>query len=179
MNIPPERTGRMNASVAQVMHEVGAALNATFGQHVSKATNVQGICESGVAELELPRVGAAFDYVVTMEDLRSGQRIANYTVEFQRSDSSSWEVLVPPVKKKKLQDRPDGHDPRDQYVGHKRIDFPEWPDQRSRKQVKKVRFTCIRSIQNLDVQLASFSLHKKSVPWQKDDSVAVWHDTLV
>jgi alpha-L-fucosidase len=34
MNIPPDRSGKMNASVAQVMDDVGAALNATFAQSV-------------------------------------------------------------------------------------------------------------------------------------------------
>jgi hypothetical protein len=45
-----------------------------------------------------------------------------------------WEVLVPPVVANKthrtgsttngLHDRPDGHDPRDSHIGHKRIDVP-------------------------------------------------------
>merc|ERR1712032_819028 len=123
-------------------------------------------CEAGVAVLDLPEVGAKFDYIVTMENLVDGQRIANYTVEFQRDGSSKWETLVPPVQKSSLSDRPDGHDPRDQYVGHKRIDFPEWPDAAAASKVKKVRFTCLRSIRDLTVSLRSFALHKKDVPWE-------------
>lgn len=170
MNIPPERTGRMNTSVAEVMRDVGAALNATFGKHVALASGVNSACSEGIVELKLPKVGSAFDYVVTMEDLVHGQRIANYSVEFQRQGSRVWEVLVPPVQKKKsLQDRPDGHDPRDQYVGHKRIDFPEWPDATAAAQVERVRFSCIRSIQNRNVALRSFSLHMKDVPWERSD----------
>lgn len=172
MNIPPDRTGRMNASVAAVMRDVGLALNSTFGKHVAAAKNVKASCKAGAAELVLPSVGAAFDYIVTMEELAEGQRIANYTVEFLRDGSDRWESLVPPVKKKSLQDRPDGHDPRDQYVGHKRIDFPEWPDAMAKRQVKKVRFTCLRSIQDLDIGLRSFAVHKKDVPWEREDNGA-------
>merc|ERR1712050_732121 len=147
------------------MREVGAALNATFGKHVALASGVNSACSEGIAELKLPKVGSAFDYVVTMEDLVHGQRIANYSVEFQRQGSRVWEVLVPPVQKKKsLQDRPDGHDPRDQYVGHKRIDFPEGPDKSAPMEVSKVRFTCIRSIRGLDIGIRSFALHKRDVP---------------
>merc|ERR1712217_409926 len=158
----------MNASVAEVMRDVGAALNSTFGKYVAHASGVKSACGASVIELKLPRVGSAFNYVVTMEDLSHGQRIANYSVEFQRAGSSVWEALVPPVQKKThLQDRPDGHDPRDQYVGHKRIDFPQWPDAAAAKQVEKVRFSCIRSIQNMDIALRSFALHKKEVPWER------------
>lgn len=168
MNIPPDRTGRMNASVAAVMREVGDALNSTFGKHVSKATAVKGACAEGVVELELPHVGAPIDYIVTMEELSEGQRIANYSVEFQRSGASKWETLVPPVQPTpSLQDRPDGHDPRDQYVGHKRIDIPEWPDSAAKDQIQKVRFTCLRSIQDLEVNIRSFALHKRDVPWER------------
>merc|ERR1712232_663055 len=105
------------------------AMNATFGKHVARAAATSAACAAGIAVLDLPKVGAAFDYIVTMEDLADGQRIANYTVEFQRDGSDTWEILVPAVQKKStLGDRPDGHDPRDQYIGHKRIDVPEWPD---------------------------------------------------
>lgn len=170
MNIPPERTGRMNASVALVMRDVGLALNSTFKRYVARAGAQSASCGKGVQVLELPVVGSAFDYIVTMEDLAFGQRIANYSVDFQRHGSKAWEILVPPVHKNRtpsLTDRPDGHDPRDQYVGHKRIDLPEWPDAAAAKVVSKVRLNCIRSIHGYDVKLRSFSLHKKDVPWEQ------------
>jgi alpha-L-fucosidase len=127
MNIPPERTGRMNVSVAQVMRDVGKAINDTFKQSVAKSGPESAPCGPGIATLTVPvdselssEPGSLFDYVVTMEDMSKGQRIANYSIEFQRQGSSTWEMLVPPVhKNKSLSDRPDGHDPRDQYVGHK------------------------------------------------------------
>jgi len=166
MNIPPDRTGRMNASVAAVMQEVGQAMNDTFGSHIARVENISGRCSEGFAELVLPAVGATFDYIMSMERLVEGQRIANYTVEFQRKGSDIWETLVPPVLQV-VQDRPDGHDPRDQYVGHKRIDLPEWPDAAAREQVERVRFSCLRSIQDLTVGLRSFSLHRRDVPWER------------
>lgn len=167
MNIPPERTGQMNASVFEVMKEAGKALNDTFGTSVA-ASKGSGDCTEGVLEMILP-ANSQFDYVVSMEDLSMGQRIANYSIDFQRQGSTTWETLVPPVIKKKKQvgDRPDGHDPRDSYVGHKRIDFPivktSGPDAID---IARVRFNCIRALET-PIHLRSFKLHKKTVPWEK------------
>jgi alpha-L-fucosidase len=168
MNIPPERTGRMNASVAAVMAEVGTALNDTFGSHVAAVAGASGACADGVALLDVG--GAPFDYVVTMEDLAAGgQRIANYSIEFTRvgGDPAAWETLVPVLNHSKaLGDRPDGHDPRDQYVGHKRIDLPVVPTSGAGAvAVAQVRFSCHRALA-APVHLRSFALHKKTVPWE-------------
>ena len=127
MNIPPERTGRMNASVAKVMATAGAAINATFHHSVAEVIDISGPCGPGVAELTVP-AAAEFDYIMTMEDLSKGQRVANYSVSYLAAGSSTWAPLVPPVTKGGpdggLTDRPDGHDPRDSHIGHKRIDLP-------------------------------------------------------
>ena len=58
-NIPPERTGRMNASVAKVMAQVGAAINNTFHfRHVGpKVTGRNGPCAAGFAEIRAPAGG--------------------------------------------------------------------------------------------------------------------------
>jgi alpha-L-fucosidase len=200
MNIPPERTGRMNASVAAVMAEVGRAINATFHSAVASmaAGGASGACVDGVATLDVG--GAPFDYVVTMEDLAAGgQRIANYSVEFTRvgAAADAWETLVPVCVPNATDpaapavcaanapaaaaaasgggggggdagygDRPDGHDPRDQYIGHKRIDFPIVPTSGAGAvAVAQVRFSCHRAIE-APVHLRSFALHKKVVPWE-------------
>lgn len=56
MNIPPERTGRMNVSVAQVMHDVGVAINNTFRlNNVAKIEDQVAQCGSGVLEVSLPK----------------------------------------------------------------------------------------------------------------------------
>lgn len=131
------------------MHDAGLALNATFkGVPVAGWVEGSGTRNTTVGKpivVELPDGGGQpFDYVVTMEDLRFGQRIANYSIEFQASSyakrlyifptdvdyccmqavgSTGWTILVPPVVTNKtdamvlsshLGDRPDGHDPRDQ-----------------------------------------------------------------
>ena len=101
-----------------------------------------------------------------------GQRIGNYSIEFRRKGGSTWETLVPPVYRKPLGDRPDGHDPRDQYVGHKRIDTPVVPTSGPDAiAIEQVRFNCHRVLARPElglsthVHLRQFSLHKKRVPW--------------
>eukprot|EP00052_Salpingoeca_macrocollata_P009160 m.72357 g.72357 ORF g.72357 m.72357 type:complete len:241 (-) comp16958_c0_seq2:57-779(-) len=165
MNIPADRSGKMNASVAQVMADVGRALNDTFGVHVAAALNASGACGQGVVELALPTAGQPFDYVVTMEDLARGQRIMNYSIDYLPVGGSEWQVLVPPVWKTStaVSDRPDGHDPRDSRIGHKRIDIPVVAARAS-----KVRFNCIESL-TADVFVRSFALHVKRVPWEPSD----------
>ena len=127
MNIPPERTGQMNASVFEVMRETGQALNDTFHKNVAIVAPVPGKCTTGVAQLTVP-AGAEFDYIVSAEDMRMGARFANYSIEYT-TDGSLWKILVPPCPPKgcgapspdkQLGDRPDGHDPRDSHIGHKR-----------------------------------------------------------
>jgi len=174
MNIPPERTGRMNASEAAVKAEVGAALNATFGVAVASATPSEGgsPCALGVATLELHR-GSAFDYVLSAEDLARGARVANYSVEYQPWGSDEWHLLVPPVPRGNaslgdrrgdapLGDRPDGHDPRDSHIGRKRIDLPVV----AALDVARVRLNCLEAWEE-PVFIRSFSLHKRAVPWEE------------
>lgn len=186
MNIPPDRTGKMNESVAAVMTTVGKAINDTFHRSVAKIVNQSAPCVEQLALLEL-EAGSTFDYVVTMEDLSSGQRISNYSIQYQQRGSSVWETLIPAVikntsatarvaaeqawfKKKGVQhptlgDRPDGHDPRDQYIGHKRIDFPVvHTSGPAAVDVARVRFNCISSLAD-PVTIRSLSLHKRTVPW--------------
>ena len=176
MNCPAERTGRMNASVAAVMAEAGLALNATF-----KAAPVAGFISGPVNTsvgvpivIDLPGAGGQFfDFVVSMEDLSFGQRIANYSFEFQAVGSDQWEVLVPPVvlnKTAPFGDRPDGHDPRDQYMGHKRIDLPVVNTSSAMSAggpvvpVARVRLTVLRALAE-PVFLRSITLRLKQAPW--------------
>ncbi len=83
MNIPPERTGQMNASVFQVMKDTGMAINDTFHNNVAITEAVSGECAAGVATLPIP-AGAEFDYVVSAEDMTMGARFANYSIECVR-----------------------------------------------------------------------------------------------
>ena len=98
-----------------------------------------------------------------------GQRIANYTIEFQRPSSSVWETIVPPVWATKgggLRDRPDGQDPRDSHIGHKRIDTPVVATHGpGAVAIGRIRFVCIRALEE-PVYIRSLSIHKRSVPWE-------------
>lgn len=179
MNIPPERTGRMNKSVNEVMHQVGLAINATFKKSVAKKNALSAQCVEGAVTLKVN--GNPFDYVMTLEDLSHGQRIANYSVHFKRIGSDKWEVLIPLCNKNKttgrcdppkhilknnVGDRPDGHDPRDQYIGRKRIDFPIVSTAgKDAIKIDQVRFNCYRALKE-PIYLRQFSLHKRTVPWE-------------
>ena len=59
----------------------GKAINDTFHNSDATVSQVSGPCTAGFAELEVPN-GAEFDYVMAMENLEPGQRIANYSVEY-------------------------------------------------------------------------------------------------
>ena len=70
-NAAPDATGLLNASVVQVMHEAGKAINDTFKlNNAGIVGDVSGKCDAGVATIE---VEGDFDYVVTMEDLTQGR----------------------------------------------------------------------------------------------------------
>lgn len=174
MNIPPDMTGTMNASVVEVMYDAGKAINDTFRfNHAGEVVGVSGHCAAGLASI-VPT--GPFDYIVTMEDLRYGQRIGNYSIEFRREGSTRWEVLVPPVQRTPAElgtrDRPDGHDPRDSHIGHKRIDMPKGvvTSGSSALKIAEVRFSCIRTVLAADpadpVYIRRLSLHRKIVPWE-------------
>ena len=130
-----------------------------------------GPCTTGIAQIAV-QPGTEFDYIVSMEDMTQGARFANYSVEFQRVGSPSWEVLVPPVHagspdELQARDRPDGHDPRDSHIGHKRIDLPVVPASGADAiRIKAVRLNCIAAFEE-PVHVRSFSLHKKTVPWSE------------
>eukprot|EP01083_Nonionella_stella_P020491 56812_1 len=169
MNIPPDRTGRMNASVAQVMHDVGVAINSTFVKNsvAKKITSKNGVsCIDSVVTLDNLK-GQPFDYILTKEDLRYGQRIANYSIDYREVASDVWKVLVPVILP--ITDRPDGNDSRDQYVGHKRIDFPLV--ETTKVKIDAVRFNCHRALAE-PVYIRQLSLHKKNVPWENKATLA-------
>jgi hypothetical protein len=183
MNIPPTASGRMNASVVAVMAEAGRAINETFKMNnAGGVAGVSGQCKDEVAVLE---VSGEFDYIVTMEDLTHGQRIGNYSIEYRAADSKEWKMLVPPVLLQnsstvnsprsiggnQFGDRPDGNDPRDSHIGHKRIDVPVGVTTSGAGAVRiaEVKFNCIAKVKATEptdlVYLRSFSLHKRNVPW--------------
>ena len=156
----------MNASLAAVMADVGTALNATFrAPPLAGVASVETPCGAPVV-IDLPAPGGgAFDFVVSAEDLRHGQRVANYSFEYEAVGAPGvWLTLVPPVIKNAtaVGDRPDGNDPRDQYLGLRRIDTPVIDTAAVR--VARVRFVCLRALEE-PIFLRSVELRRKQVPW--------------
>jgi hypothetical protein len=157
----------LKVSVFQVMKDAGKAINDTFRQSVVEQVDVTGPCVEGQVVLTLPADGE-FDYVMTCEDLVYGARVGNYSVDYQAVGGSTWETLVPVVvpNATALGDRPDGHDPRDSHIGHKRIDLPVVQTSGGAAvKIAKVRLNCIAAYEE-PVYIKSFSLHKKTVPWE-------------
>jgi hypothetical protein len=122
----PNTEGLLNASVVQVMHEAGKAINDTFKLNNAGAsfTIPSHSCSTGVVVLQVAASegkSEEFDFIVTMEDLRYGQRIGNYSIEYRLVGSDKWAMLVPPVvagpppppvtaeQPHRVTDRPDGH----------------------------------------------------------------------
>ena len=167
-NAPAERSGRMNASLAAVMRQVGAALNATFRAPPLAGVGATASACAAPVVFDLPAPGGQrFDYLVSMEDLAHGQRIANYTIEYQAVGGGPWRTLVPPVIKNAtatagVGDRPDGHDPRDQYVGLRRIDVPIVDT--AAAGIARLRFVCLRALEE-PIYLRSVEARVKQVPW--------------
>ena len=133
-----------------------------FTNLATLASVIAGFSFESLVELEVPH-GAHFDYIMSMEDLVHGQRIANYSVEYRTAGGGGWRTLVSPSNhsdSRGLGDRPDGHDPRDSHIGHKRIDLPEAPV----AGIDRIRLSCIRALEE-PVYIRKFSLHRRTVPW--------------
>ena len=160
----------------QVMKETGKAINDTFHKNVALISGVSGSCATGVVTLPIP-AGAEFDYVISAEDMRMGARFANYSIEYQAVGSSSWQTLVPACPpagcgapspdEVGASDRPDGHDPRDSHIGHKRIDKRVVRTSGAGAvKIQAVRLNCLEAFAE-PVHVRQFSLHKKTVPWEQ------------
>lgn len=186
VNIPPERTGQMNASVAAVMAQVGRAINNTFHTRVAAVgappDSVSGPCIEGFATIKAAaeKVLPRFDYVMSREDMGEGQRIADYSIEFEtRASPGVWKMLVKAggdhsssasndLLRSHLGDPIAGDFPRDMHVGSRRIDVPQntslfWYANTS-SSITAVRFNCLKAYAE-PVTLRSFSLHARCVEW--------------
>ena len=97
--------------------------------------------------------------------MRSTPKLCSaFSVEYESADAPGvWLPLVPLVRANAsaLGDRPDGHDPRDARVGHKRIDAALPATNATR-----ARFACLRSLGG-PATLRTFSLHARRVPWER------------
>ena len=55
MNIAPDATGRLNASVVEVMEVAGRAINDTFLNDVGSIEGVSGACADGVVVVQVSK----------------------------------------------------------------------------------------------------------------------------
>jgi alpha-L-fucosidase len=199
LNIAPNMTGLMTQGVVDVMTDFGDARNRTFGTNLGLLGATSGGCGTGhesdfvldVSSASPAVTVGALDYVSTREDLGvAGQRIQNYTVEYQVAGDSKWQTLVPaptcyPWQDKHcvnapncnlnstervestgpLGDAPSASYPRDAYIGNRRFDCPKaagGPALPSDSTVvTAVRFVCIEAIvPGEPVHIRDFSIHQ-------------------
>jgi alpha-L-fucosidase len=97
INMPPDRRGLIPEDLVAAAKEMGDEIKRRFSDPI-----VTSNAKDPVQTLKF-KEAKTFNHVVTMEDLRDGQKIAKYTIEAEIN--GQWKVIV------------DG-----QTIGHKRID---------------------------------------------------------
>ena len=129
LNSTPDTSGLIPAAHVQRYEEFGDEITRRFGKSLGEA---HGQGETVELDLGRPR---AINHVITMEDIREGQRVRAYRLEGLAD--GGWQVLVP----------------KGLSVGHKRIDvFP-------RTVVSKVRIVVTESVgQPVISRLAAFNV---------------------
>lgn len=81
-----DRTGNIDPMHAQRYREFGDWIQSCYGTVV--ATTGWSVTDSMI--LEIPSSAAAVDRIAIQEDIAQGQRITEFVVEYQSSDTSSW-----------------------------------------------------------------------------------------
>jgi alpha-L-fucosidase len=115
VNLTPDRRGLIPEDLVAAAKEMGDEIKRRFSNPVASSTSSQPV---QTLRFDGPET---FDHVVTMEDLRDGQKIAKYTIE-ARVDGE-WQTLV-----------------NGQTIGQKRI------DRFAPVTASAVRFTCMESL---------------------------------
>lgn len=97
VNLTPDRSGLIPDDLVAAAREMGNEIRRRFSNPVFTSSSQEPV---QVLQFNEP---TTFDHIVTMEDLRDGQKIVKYTIEAQ--EDGQWKTIV------------EGH-----TVGHKRID---------------------------------------------------------
>lgn len=175
MNVAPNREGVINASWAAVLREWRQGINATFKSPVAEVTPGAVNCSTPVI-LTVP-LGHSVDYILLKEDLTFGQRVLNYTVEYQVGNGTSWKPYIdtyswypdglPPSNESLsydgLGDVPSVGLPKDSRVGLARIDAAK--DGVPKANITAMRFRCLAS-RTLNIHLKTFAACEERVPWE-------------
>jgi alpha-L-fucosidase len=94
LNVPPDRTGRINAVDSARLMEFRAAREAAFGIDLAAAENgatVERSDDAIVVSLPSP---ATVNYIALGEDITQGQRIARFEVSYMNEASGEWLPLT-------------------------------------------------------------------------------------
>ncbi|HAO80406.1 MAG TPA: hypothetical protein DCQ92_15850 [Verrucomicrobia subdivision 3 bacterium] len=115
VNLTPDRRGLVPEDLVAAAKEMGDEIKRRFSNPLAQT--------NGTGPVHTLKFAAAqtFDHIVTMEDLRDGQKISNYTIKAQID--GEWKTIV-----------------KGQTIGHKRI------DQFTPVTATAVLFTCTESI---------------------------------
>ena len=145
LNVPPDTSGSIPEYFANELAALGAALRASFGAPLAQTAGGRLRCGPETTDhVVLSVAGVAFDAVQCREDLREGQRIAQYALEWQ-DGAGAWYSL--------------GKGVHGQTVGHRVIDVVAL-----RTEAVALRFTCVEAVDDVAVlqQLAVYRLHRPS-----------------
>lgn len=132
LNFAPEKNGKMGADTLNCARKFAEIINSRFSVPLAKT---QGIGRD--LELDLGRM-ASIDYVIIEENLASGQRIADYTIEI--FNEGRWLEVA-----------------GDLTVGHKKIDRLDPPIR-----ARKIRFHCghlPEGVKMEDVNIRKFAVY--------------------
>jgi len=115
VNLTPDRRGLIPEDLAVAAKEMGSEIKHRFSIPLAQT--------SGAGPVHVLKLGhpQMFDHVITMEDMRDGQKISKYVVE--ALVNGKWQTLL-----------------EGQTVGHKRI------DRFAPVTATEVRFTCTESV---------------------------------
>jgi alpha-L-fucosidase len=115
VNLTPDRRGLVPGDLVAAAREMGDEIKRRFSHPLAQTSGA-----GSVHVLKFP-VPQTFDHVITMEDLREGQKIVGYTIAAEID--GGWKTII-----------------KGQTIGHKRI------DQFAPVTATAVRFTCTQSL---------------------------------
>eukprot|EP00928_Gymnodinium_smaydae_P044665 TRINITY_DN29797_c0_g1_i1.p1 TRINITY_DN29797_c0_g1~~TRINITY_DN29797_c0_g1_i1.p1 ORF type:complete len:476 (+),score=48.44 TRINITY_DN29797_c0_g1_i1:37-1464(+) len=149
LNAPPGTTGQIPEPLVKEMTIFGNALKSLLKPVVPPINNIVGqTCQNTtIATVKLSSSARIdFNAIITREDLKFGQRIVTYALDYSGDLGKTWKQISGQV--------------HGQSVGAQMIDFVSPPPEGG---LHEVRLRCISSMAE-PVYVRSFSLHKGSRP---------------
>ena len=90
-NVPPDRTGSINATIVQTITAFGTMINKTFQNPIASAAGlpISAPCADLSVVINFPADAAPWDQLETVEDL-SPQLIVSYELQVMPVNGTSW-----------------------------------------------------------------------------------------